>query len=113
MAPVTIAPADIAALLPAGARVLVTGASGESALIAEAITGAGEDLGPATFTGIFVPGVNRHTYLANAASKVETFFVTPELKTELGLRVTHFRSDARSVGKECGRTGQSRGSPDH
>src|SRR3546814_10473465 len=89
MAPVTIAPADIAALLPAGARVLVTGASGESALIAEAITGAGEDLGPATFTGIFVPGVNRHTYLANAASKVETFFVTPELKTELGLLVTH------------------------
>lgn len=90
MAPVTIAPADIAALLPAGARVLVTGASGESALIAEAITVAGEALGPATFTGIFVPGVNRHTYLANAAIRVETFFVTPELKPELGLRVTHF-----------------------
>jgi acyl-CoA hydrolase len=33
-----------------------------------------------TFTGIFVPGLNTRTYLANPHCRVETFFVTPELK---------------------------------
>jgi acyl-CoA hydrolase len=41
---------------------------------------AGPALGPMTFTGIFVPGLNKHTYLANPACRMETFFVTPELK---------------------------------
>ncbi len=41
---------------------------------------AGETLGAMTFTGIFVPGLNRRTYLANPQCRVETFFVTPELK---------------------------------
>src|SRR3546814_18656757 len=49
---------------------------------------AGEALGPMTFTGIFIPGVNNHDYLANADCRVETYFVTPPLKPELGLRVT-------------------------
>jgi acyl-CoA hydrolase len=89
MAPVPITPADLAAWLPVGGRVLVTGVTGESVLLAEAVMQAGEAIGPATFTGIFIPGINQHSYLANAGCTVETFFVTPQLKRELGLGVTH------------------------
>src|SRR3546814_6128700 len=88
MAPARIAPADLADWLPAGGGVLVTGATGESLILAEAVMDAGEALGPMTFTGIFIPGVNNHDYLANADCRVETYFVTPPLKPELGLRVT-------------------------
>jgi len=87
MAPASFLPADIADWLPAGGRVLVTGASGESVLLAEAVMAAGEALGAVTFTGIFVPGLNRHSYLASAAARVETFFVTPPLQRDLGGRV--------------------------
>ena len=90
MAPVPFDPADIAAWLPVGGRVLVTGASGESGLLADAVMAAGDAVGAATFTGIFVPGLNRHSYLAGAAARVETFFVTPPLKKDLGGRVEHF-----------------------
>lgn len=89
MPPTRFSPADLAALLPPGGRVLVTGASGESVLLAEAVMAAGEALGPMTFTGIFVPGINRHDYLANAGCRVETFFVTPPLRADLGGRVSH------------------------
>ena len=37
-------------------------------------------LGAMTFTGIFVPGLNTRTYLANPLCRVETFFQTPQLK---------------------------------
>jgi acyl-CoA hydrolase len=87
MAPVPFDPANIADWLPVGGRVLVTGASGESVLLAEAVMAAGEAIGATTFTGIFVPGLNRHSYLASAAARVETFFVTPPLKRDLGGRV--------------------------
>lgn len=90
MPPSRLAPAELLALLPEGGRVLVTGASGESLLLAEAVMAAGDTLGAKTFTGIFVPGVNRHSYLANAECRVETFFVTPELRPDLGGRVTHY-----------------------
>lgn len=89
MPPVSITPADLAAWLPVGGRVLVTGVTGESVLLAEAVMNAGDAIGPATFTGIFIPGINHHTYLANAGCRIETFFVTPSLKPELGRRVTH------------------------
>src|SRR3546814_6777035 len=90
MPPSRRAPAELLALLPEGGRVLVTGASGESLLLAKAVMAAGDTLGAKTFTGIFVPGVNRHSYLANAECRVETFFVTPELRPDLGGRVTHY-----------------------
>lgn len=70
----------LVARLPVGGRILVNGCSAESILLADAVERAGEKLGPATFTGIFVPGLNRRTYLANAACTTETFFLTPELK---------------------------------
>jgi acyl-CoA hydrolase len=72
--------ADLASVLPPGGRTLVAGASGESLLLAEAVAAAGDLLGAMTFTGIFVPGLNRRTYLANPGCRVETFFMTPELK---------------------------------
>ena len=74
-------PADLAAVLPPGGRVLVGACSGESLLLAEAVQRAGSALGAMTFTGVFVPGLNTRTYLANPSCRVETFFQTPQLKS--------------------------------
>jgi acyl-CoA hydrolase len=71
---------SLAAVLPRDGRVLVGACSGESLVLAEAVGRAGEALGAMTFTGIFVPGLNTRTYLANPQCRVETFFLTPELK---------------------------------
>jgi acyl-CoA hydrolase len=71
---------ELIRMLPRGGRILLTGCSTESLLLADAITLAGAELGAMTFTGIFVPGLNRRTYLANGETRVETFFLTPELK---------------------------------
>jgi acyl-CoA hydrolase len=86
MAPRRLGLDDLATVLPRGGRVLLGGASGESLLLAEAVARAGEALGPAIFTGVFVPGLNTRTYLANPECRVETFFLTPELKAA-GARV--------------------------
>ncbi len=73
-------PDELIAMLPVGGRVLVSGCSTESLLLAEAVEQAGDRLGATTFTGIFVPGLNTCIYLADGQAKVETFFLTPELK---------------------------------
>jgi acyl-CoA hydrolase len=78
--PTAIAPLDVPSLLPKGGRVLVAGASGETLLLAEAVMAAGDALGPMIFTGALIPGTNHHTYLANADCRLETFFITPEIK---------------------------------
>ena len=75
---------DLASVLPRNGRVLVGGCSGESLVLAQALMGAGPRLGALTFTGIFIPGVNKQTYLANPECRVETFFLTPELKAAGG-----------------------------
>ena len=80
MAPRQIAPEELLTVLPKGGRVLLGLCSAESLVLADAVTCAGEALGAMTFTGIFVPGLNRRTYLANSECRVETFFQTPELK---------------------------------
>ena len=80
MVPRRIVSADIASALPPGGRTLIGACSGESLRLAEAVMGASDALGGMTFTGIFVPGLNKHTYLANPHCRVETFFLTPELK---------------------------------
>lgn len=79
--PQAISPADLATVLPKGGRVLVQGTSGESHLLADAVMAAGSALGGMTFTGLFIPGTNHHTYLANERCRVETFFYTAALKT--------------------------------
>jgi acyl-CoA hydrolase len=86
--PRRIAPEDLASVLPREGRVLVQGATGESRLLAEAVMAAGEALGALTFTGAFIPGVNSRAYLPNDACRVETFFVTPELKAAPADQVT-------------------------
>jgi acyl-CoA hydrolase len=80
MAPTRFDPADLASVLPPRGRTLVLGCSGESLILADAVMTAGNALGAMTFTGVFVPGINHHTYLANPHCRVETFFMTPELK---------------------------------
>ena len=80
MAPWRLGLQDLASALPPGGRILVAGCSGKSLLLAEAVMRAGERLNAMTFTGIFVPGLNTCTYLANPKCRVETFFLTPELK---------------------------------
>ncbi len=71
---------DLALVLPRGGRVIVSACSGESLVLAEGVRRAGKTLGAMTFTGVFVPGLNKTTWLANASCRVETFFMTPELK---------------------------------
>lgn len=84
MSPLRLDPAELAsqlaALLPDGGRTLVQGASGESRLLAEAVMTAGDALAAVTFTGIFLPGVNTCSYLANRTCRNETFFMTPQLQ---------------------------------
>ena len=79
MAPRHIRPDQIAEVLPAGGLTWLQACSGESPLIRDGLVGAGEALGAMTFTGIFVPGLNRVDYLLGSARRVKTFFMTPEL----------------------------------
>lgn len=78
--PLAISPDALVSVLPIGGRVLVQGTTGESLLLAETVMAAGDALGAIFFTGIFIPGINRHTYLANSECRLETFFYTPEIK---------------------------------
>jgi len=80
MAPSRLDLDDLAGFLPLGGRVLVGACSGEPLVLAEAVARAGDGLGAMTFTGIFVPGLNVRTYLANPRCRVETFFQTPQFK---------------------------------
>jgi acyl-CoA hydrolase len=79
VAPRHIRPDQIAEVLPAGGLTWLQACSGESPLIRDGLVGAGEALGAMTFTGIFVPGLNRVDYLLGSARRVKTFFMTPEL----------------------------------
>lgn len=80
MAPRRFRPDELAFVLPPGGRTLVQLCSAESLALARGVAAAGDKLGAMTFTGIFVPGLNKNTYLASPDCRVETFFVTPELK---------------------------------
>lgn len=84
MGPRRIEPGDLASALPPGGLTLVSGCSAESTLLADAVEAAGNALGDITFAGIFVPGLNRRTWPAGSASRVLTFFQTPELEAEGG-----------------------------
>lgn len=77
--PARIEPHELTSVLPVGGVVYVQGCSGESALFGDAVMAGGDALGAMRFTGIFVPGFNRRTYLPNSACRVTTFFQTPEL----------------------------------
>lgn len=91
-------PADLARILPPAGRTLVGGCSAESLLLADAVAAAGDALGDMTFTGIFVPGLNRRTYAASPATRIETFFLTPELKA-LGGQVDFLPHCYQDIGR--------------
>src|SRR5690606_16702468 len=76
MAPLRIGSHDIAGHLPAGSRIWLHACSGESALIREGLGAA--DLRGLTFTGIFVPGLNRLGGLLAAGARIDSYFMMPE-----------------------------------
>lgn len=80
MAPVRLDASALHKVLPPGGITYVQGCSGHSDVLATAVEQAGAALGSMTFVGIFVPGLNRTTWLANSACRVRTYFLTPELK---------------------------------
>jgi acyl CoA:acetate/3-ketoacid CoA transferase beta subunit len=80
--PLRLQPGDLAAALPPGGLTLVSSCPAESALLATEVAAAGPALGAMTFSGIFVPGLNRQTWSAGPESRVLTFFQTPELRRE-------------------------------
>ena len=80
MVPRRIEPGELVDVLPPGGLTLVSACSAESTPLADAVESAGDALGAMTFSGIFVGGINRRTWLAGAESRVLTFFLTPELR---------------------------------
>ena len=78
---------ELAGALPPGGLTIVSSCSAESDLLAAEVEEAGAALGDMRFSGIFVPGVNRHTWRAGPDSTVTTFFQTPDLRKE-GARST-------------------------
>ena len=78
--PINLDQESFVSLLRPGSLVYVQGLSGESLVLANHVLKAGAALGPTTFTGLFIPGLNRNDYLANPDCRVVTYFMTPELK---------------------------------
>ncbi|QGZ93662.1 acetyl-CoA hydrolase/transferase C-terminal domain-containing protein [Terricaulis silvestris] len=78
--PRRIQPSQIADVLPRGARVLVQGGAGESAVLADAIEALGLERPDLSFLGVFIPGVNERTYGAEHGRALTTFFLTGALK---------------------------------
>ena len=79
MAPRRIRPDQLAEVLPAGGLTWLQAGSSESPLIRDGLIAGGDALGAMTFTGIFVPGLNRLDYAVAGSRRVKTFFMTPEL----------------------------------
>lgn len=102
--PVRIGPDDLASVLPPGGLTLVSSCSAESAVLADAVEAVGDALGDMTFCGIFVPGLNRRTWRAGDASRVLTFFQTPELRTK-GERVEFLPLCYQDIVREIARRG--------
>lgn len=76
MAPLRIGSRDLAGQLAPGSRIWLHACSGESALIRDGLQAA--DLRGLTFTGIFVPGLNRLAGLLAAGARFDSFFMMPE-----------------------------------
>ena len=80
MPPARITADRITTVLPPGGTTFVQGCSGHSQILADAVMAAGPAVGAMTFIGVFVPGLNRSTWLANPECRIRTYFMTPELK---------------------------------
>jgi acyl-CoA hydrolase len=74
--PAAIAPMEIGRHLPERGLCWTSACSAESQVFREGLSGLNRpDL---TFTGIFVPGLNRPSYLLETGAAVTTFFMLPE-----------------------------------
>lgn len=74
--PPKIAPSEIGGLLPQGALCWISACSAESGIFREGLASLSRpDL---TFTSIFVPGLNRSSYLLETGARVTTFFMLPD-----------------------------------
>lgn len=84
--PRRLQPGELAGALPPGGLTLVSSCSAESDLLAAEVEAAGGALADMVFSGIFVPGLNKHAWRAGSESRVLSFFMTPQLR-ELGERL--------------------------
>ena len=65
--------------VPDGKRIYVAGCCGEPSALIDAMAARG--MGPRTFTGVYIPGVNRRDLSTLGTDcRVESFFMTPELR---------------------------------
>ncbi len=65
--------------LPSGRRIYVAGCGGEPTALIDALAARGVE--GRTFTGVYIPGVNRRDLTAlGSGCRVESFFMTPELR---------------------------------
>lgn len=80
MAPTRLKGGDLARALAPGGLTYVQGCSAESALWLEELGHTPDAWGDMTFTGIFVPGLNRASYLVGERCRARAFFMTPELR---------------------------------
>lgn len=77
--PAMLRPGDLAGAMPDRGLVLVSSCSAESDLLAAEVA---QVSGAQDYCGIFVPGLNRHTWRGADLASVTTFFQTPELRRE-------------------------------
>lgn len=81
MSPVRLsAGVELGSVLPPDTLTWVSGCSAESDTLGRMVAATGGRLGAATYTGIFVGGLNRWTWAADPAARARTYFLTPELK---------------------------------
>jgi acyl-CoA hydrolase len=79
--PATIEPEDWPALLAPGMNVYAPGCGGESAVLIEALKARPEKAAGVTFTGVWIPGVNRIDYAGlHEAARARLFFLAPEFR---------------------------------
>lgn len=94
--------------LPVDKRIYVAGCGGEPTALIDAMTDRGVDR--RTFTGTYIPGVNKRDLTTLGADcRVETFFLTPELRPafkagRVGFLPLHYSDIHRHLGgpADCG-----------
>jgi hypothetical protein len=77
--PAMLRPGDLPGIMPPEGLVLVSSCSAESDLLAAEVA---QVPGAQDYCGVFVPGINRHTWRGADAARVTSFFQTPELRGE-------------------------------
>lgn len=83
--------AEVPDLLRPGMTVYVAGCAGEPTGVLDAIRARPETAADVTFTGVWIPGVNRFDWTAlTPSTRARCFFVTPELRSGFARRQVDF-----------------------